>query len=88
MNNLNIKLEKYKKELDYSYTLGVFPTFELLKNQAQNVFYIAYSSKLKITTEIENLLNLAKNLKIDCEINDKLINKLSEKENCFIIAFF
>lgn len=87
MNNLNFKIEKYKKDFDYSYTLGLFPTFEMIKN-TDCAFLIVLSSKLTKSKDVEKLIKLAKEKKIPVEENDKLINKLSDKENCFVVGLF
>ena len=81
-------MQKYEKELDVSYTLGLFPTFELLTNCAQNVEKLIFSTKLFKTKDVGNLIALAEKLNVPIETNDKLINKLSPKENCFVIGVF
>ena len=80
--------QKYDKSLDYSYTFGLFPTFELLKNCSNNAEKLIFSSKLIKTTDVGNLIDLAHQKNVEIETNDKLINKLSPKENCFVIGVF
>ncbi len=81
-------MQKYDKELEYSYTLGLFPTFELLTNCAENVEKLIFSTKLIKTQDVGNLIALAESKNVLIETNDKLINKLSPKENCFVIGVF
>ena len=81
-------MQKYEKDLEYSYTLGLFPTFELLTNCAPNVEKLIFSTKLIKTQDVGNLIALAEKLNVPIETNDKLINKLSPKENCFVIGVF
>lgn len=38
--NRDVQLKKYAKKFDYSYTLGAFPTIELLKNQPRHVLKV------------------------------------------------
>lgn len=83
-----MKFEKYKKEEEISYTFGAFPTFELVKNKSGQVVCIIVSSKLNKTQETEKLFSLAKEKNIEIVEDDKAINKLSDKENCFIIGVF
>ena len=45
---MEIKLEKYKKENDYSYSFGAFPTFELINKNVENAIAVLIHSKLKI----------------------------------------
>ena len=81
-------MQKYEKDGLLSYTLGLFPTFELLTNCAENVEKLIFSSKLIKTQDVGNLIALAEQKNIPIETNDKLVNKLSPKENCFVIGVF
>ena len=85
---MEVKIEKYNKDKEISYTFGAFPTFELVKNKPESVLQIVYHSKLNITTDIQNLFDICSNLKIDVVCNDKIINKIADKENCFIVGVF
>lgn len=78
-------IKPYKKDFDYSYTLGAFPTFELLKTNPEKVKAVIVHSTF---TDKEGIYSLCGPNNIPVEINDKLINKLSDKENCFVIGVF
>ncbi len=78
-------IKTYKKDSDYSYALGAFPTFELLKTNPDKVKCIIVHSSF---TDKEGIHELCDKNNIPVEINDKLINKLSDKENCFVIGVF
>lgn len=82
------KLEKYNKQLNYSYTFGAFVTFELVKHKSESVIKILTHSKLKITSDVESLLNLCKKNNIEVVENDKLITKLCDKDNCYVVGVF
>ncbi len=81
-----MEIKSYKKDTFYSYTLGAFPTIELLKNHQNDVL------KIFIHTSFTNeeVLKMINELRGKCEIeyNDKMINKLSPKGNCFVIGVF
>ena len=81
-------MEKYKKDLNYSYTFGIFPTFELIKNTPEYVQKIMIHEKLKITQDIQNLINICKNKEIPVEFCTKQIEKLTDKENTLIVGVF
>ena len=81
-------MQKYEKDGELSFSLGLFPTFELLTNCAENVEKLIFSSKLIKTQDVGNLKALAEQKNIPIETNDKLVNKLSPKENCFVIGVF
>ena len=80
------KLKTYKKDSEYSYALGASPTIELLENKLEDcllvIFSPSYSGK---ENKIENLCG---KYKIPVEENQKIINILSPKENCYVIAVF
>ncbi len=86
--NIIMKLEKYNKELPYSYTLGAYPTFELIKNKPKQTICVLLHSKATHTPELEKLIDLCKKQNIKVEEDDKTINKLSPKENCFVLGVF
>ena len=83
-----VKLTKYNKNNDYSYTFGIFPTFELVKYRAERVIKIILSSKLKISEDVKNLLNLCEKKNIRIEYDDRVINRVADKENCFVLGVF
>ena len=76
-------IKTYKKEADYSYTLGAFPTFELIDAMPEHVEEIIVHSSF---TDRERLEEKAGNIRIT--ENNKLISKLSDKENVYVIGVF
>ncbi len=78
-------IKKYKKESDYSYSLGAFPTIELLKTRPGEVTEVIVHSAF---TDLSMIDSLCKKNNIPVSVNDKLISKLSDKENCFVIGIF
>ncbi len=80
-------MKKYDKDLDYSYTLGIFPTIELINKKSKSVIKIIFSKE--INKDIENkILNLCKVYNIEYTYDDALINKISNKDNCYVIGIF
>ena len=49
------KIKQYKKDLNFSYTLGPFPTFELINSKPEIVKKVILS---KDFTEIDKIINL------------------------------
>lgn len=78
-------IKPYKKEADYSYTLGAFPTYELIKAKPDKVRKVLIDDSF---TDQENLKNLCRGHNIPVEYNNKLIKRLSEKENCYVAGVF
>lgn len=85
---IEFKIEKYKKENDYSFTFGAFPTFELLKHKVEHCVCLLFHSKLKISDDIKNLISLCEEKNIPIYYDDKTINKIADKENCFVVGLF
>lgn len=85
---INFKIEKYKKQNDYSFTFGAFPTFELLKKKSKQAICVLLHSKLKDSEDVIKLKNLCDDKNIDYFIDDKTINKIADKENCFVVGVF
>lgn len=79
------QLKPYKKNYDYTYTLGAFPTIEMIKSRPEIVKAVYIHTSF---TDKDNLLNLCEDKKIPVLTNDKLFNKISDKENCFVIGVF
>lgn len=81
---MQTKLKTYKKDCDYTYALGASPTIELLQNRPGDCFEVVFSplyddrdGKIKKLCEKNN---------IPYEENQKIVNILSPKENCYVIG--
>lgn len=81
-----MEIKVYKKDSFYSYVLGAFPTIELLQNRPQDVLKIIIHSSFK-NEEVINLINSLRQ-NVEMVINDKLLDKLSNKDNCYVAAVF
>ena len=79
------QVKPYKKDADYSYTLGAFPTFELIKTKPEIVRKVIADSSF---TDLEKLHRLCGEFRIPVEENNKLISKISDKENCYVAGVF
>lgn len=78
-------VKPYKKAFDYSYTLGAFPTFEMLNTMPKTVRQVLVHSSF---TEKEKINEICSKHRIPVFENDKLIAKLSDKENVFVVGIF
>ena len=84
---MGIQLRKYKEHsYGYSYALGASPTIELLQNRPEDCFRVIFSP---LYNDKDNkITNLCIKNNINIEVNEKLINMLSPKENCYVIGAF
>lgn len=81
-------MKVYKKGDETSYTLGVFPTIELLKNRPQDVIRVVVHSSIEQNKGYPLIQELCQKHHIHIDIHDKTIDKLSPKRNCFAIGIF
>ncbi len=76
-------IKPYKKAFDYSYTLGAFPTFELLEGKPDKVKGVYLHSSF---TESAHIKAVCREKSIPVFVEDKIFHKISDKENCFVIG--
>ena len=78
-------IKAYKKDFEYSYTLGAFPTMELIENKPEEIKSIYISSKYEGNLDFKKV---CKERNISIIESDKTINRISSKENCFVAGVF
>lgn len=77
--------KKYKKEFSHSYTLGPFPTFELLQNRPGAVRAVYYSESFR---EKEKLQALCGGQGVPCLLSERALERISNKEACYAAGVF
>ncbi len=82
------KLKRYQGDFEHSYCLGVYPTLELIENQAHSVLEILLHSKGVKNQGVKKIRQLAGNLQITIQENDRLVEKLSQRGNTYAIGVF
>ncbi len=81
-------MKTYKKECGYSYALGAFPTFELIKNRPDKARAVFYHERLSADAGVGELFDMARKNNIPLECDSRLCEKLSQKENTFVVGVF
>ena len=81
-------MKLYKKGADTSYTLGVFPTIELLKHRPEIVKRVVVHSKIKDNSGYPLIVDLCNEHHIHIDEHDATIDKLSPKANCLAVGIF
>ena len=81
-------MNRYKNEDRTSYSLGMSLTIEALKHRSEYVEKVILSDKAVKNEQFSYLLSLCEKNHIDPVYDDKLIEKLSVKENCYCIGIF
>ncbi len=88
ISRMNAPLKPYKRDFDHSYSLGVFPTLELLDAQPGRVLKMLVSSRGARNEGVRKLQDMCGRLNIRAETNDRAIERLSQKENTFAVGVF
>lgn len=83
-----MQLKLYKKDFDHSYAFGVFPTLELLHHRAEHVLQVLVSSKGGRNEGVRKIAALCEDKRIPFEVNDRMVERLSPKENAYAIGVF
>lgn len=81
-------LEAYKSGLDYSYAPGFFPATEALNHAPERVRRVLISSRAADTDAGRALAEKAASLRVRVEEADRLLARISGKENCYAAAVF
>ena len=87
VNYKEMRLSPYRKDFGWSYSFGMFPTVELTDQFPSAVFRIAVSSKLS-AANMDILAERAGKLNVPLVVDDKTVERLSPKENCFAVGVF
>lgn len=85
---MEIKLRAYKKDFDYSYAIGVFPTLELLDSRPEHVLKILSSSQAESNVGVAKIQRICAERNIPVEIADRAISRLSHSEKNYAIGVF
>lgn len=81
-----MKIKSYQKDSNYTYTLGVFETIEILEKRPELVKRVYIKSNSFKNRGMEKIQNLCRKQEIEIIESNQTIKKLSKKENCFAIA--
>ncbi len=86
-NASEMRLSPYRKDFSYSYVFGIFPVIELAENLPSALFRIILSTR--ISEEGLRLIRAkAAGAGAAVTFDDRTVERLSPKENCFAIGVF
>jgi TrmH family RNA methyltransferase len=85
---MNIKLKRYKKEFQHSYTFGVFPTLELLTNRPDLTLGVVFHPKGVENSGIHKIRELCQNKGIPYEVQEKAFSRTGARDNDYAIGVF
>ena len=82
------KIKRYQKKFDYSYAFGAYPVLDLLKKHSDKVYSIFFKREGLESEGIEEIQRICREKNIYMEENDRLIEKISIKENTYVVGVF
>ncbi len=88
MDIFNPKLKKYQKKFDFTYSFGIYPTLELLKNKREMVLKIVLKDGAERFEGVSEILEICKREGVRFEYNDRQVGKISYKENTYVVGIF
>lgn len=81
-------LESYSRNLPYSYALGLFPASELMRKRPELAKRLLVSSKAENSEGLQALRALCDKHHVREENADRVLSRISGKENCFAAIVF
>ena len=87
-HTMPLAVKPYKKEYDYSYTLGVYPTMELLAQRPQAVSKVYLHPKGFENEGAQLIYDVCEKNKILAVEDGTLIERLSGKDNVYAVGVF
>ena len=82
------KYKPYKKSFNHSYTLGIFPTLELLNAKPSSVETVLLAPNSGHSQGVQKIRALCAEHNISCVEDEKTIHRLANNENCFAVGVF
>ena len=82
------RLRSYKRDSDYTYTLGVFPTLELLQHRPEQVTRVVLSSAAGSNSGAAEIERICTAQGIPISVSSRSVNRLGGNENTYAIGVF
>jgi len=82
------RLAPYYKDLDYSYTIGVFPTLELLAHRPEQVLRVLVSSRGEANEGVAKIRAACAERSIPVVQADRQVDRLAGNEKSYVIGAF
>lgn len=83
-----LRYGKYNKDGAHSYTLGAFPTMELILNRAEAVLEVLYHSDFRTSGRFDEVEEACRERKLVFREASKQVERLRDKDKCLVIGVF
>lgn len=84
----DVKMAKYQKKFDYSFSFGVFPTLELVRRQSQAVVKVMVSGRAGRNEGVKEIEEICKRRGISFVKHDNWIRSVGADENVLCVGVF
>jgi len=85
---LSPKIKRYQKDFEYSYAFGAYPVIELLKSHPESILKVLFKEDSFKDGNISVIQKECEKRNIPTQINNRLIDKISVKENTYVVGVF
>lgn len=85
---MDIRLKRYKKDFEHSYSFGVFPTLELLTHQPEHTHEVLVHPKGLENQGIATIQEICRGASIPLEIQERAFPRLGARDNDYALAVF
>lgn len=82
------KFRHYKKDDDFSYAMGTYPTIDLLKFAPKHVMFVAINANALQSEGVQEVIKLCEEKNIRYELADRMIERIAPKENTYCVGVF
>lgn len=82
------KIKRYQKKYSFSYAFGAYPVLDLLKFQKEKVLKVLVKTEGLKSEGVEEIREICEKENIAFEENSRLIDKISYKENTYVVGVF
>ncbi len=88
MMDTSLFIKSYKKHFEHSYAFGATLVFYLLRSKPEAARLIYVHSSFTANESYEKLCGICRKLGVEITVSDKLVSRLSPKENVYVIGVF
>lgn len=85
---MDFRLKRYKKELEYSYTFGVFPTLELCLHRPADLLGAVIHPKGLHNAGVQKIQAACQQRQVPCQVQEKTFPRLGARENDYAVGVF
>lgn len=82
------KIKRYQKKYEYTYAFGTYPVIELLKQHPDKVLKVLFQTRAEGSEGVEEIMELCRKNSIPFEYADRTIERISVKENTYVVGIF